>query len=112
MKQNVKGRVQSNGTIDKRVKADDLISLRIYVTDHCTNCAYSYTVADVIRHDFPEVDLRFINMSNPQEEIPDVVFATPTYLLNGRVWSLGNPSMEQVQETLSRLISAHQPQVG
>ena len=35
-------------------------------------------------------------LHNRPEQIPEAVFATPTYLLNGRVWSLGNPSHAQI----------------
>jgi hypothetical protein len=43
------------------------------------------------------------NMANPPEASPEAVFATPTYLLNGRRWSLGNPSPAKVQETMTRM---------
>ena len=46
-----------------------------------------------------------VDMETTTEAIPEAVFATPTYLLNGRVWSLGNPSPAKVQETLT-LMSA------
>ncbi len=81
------------------------IAIDIYVTQHCGNCAYAYEVADGIRHQFPHVQVRMIDMANPPEAIPEAVFATPTYLLNGRLWSLGNPSPAKVQETLT-LMSA------
>ncbi|MEZ4612544.1 MAG: hypothetical protein R2838_20260 [Caldilineaceae bacterium] len=32
----------------------------------------------------------------PDAVVPEVIFATPTYLLDGRVWSLGNPSAEKI----------------
>jgi len=77
------------------------IRVEIYVAENCGICEYAYEVADGIRTDFPTVDLRIINLSQITEAIPDAVFATPTYLLNGRLWSLGNPSAEDVQERLS-----------
>jgi len=77
------------------------VQVDIYVAEHCMTCAYAYEVADTIRAEFPGVDLRVINLSRTSEAIPDAVFATPTYLLNGRLWSLGNPSPEDVQERLS-----------
>jgi hypothetical protein len=79
------------------------ITLIIYVAHHCSTCDYSYEVAAAIRREFPQVNIQIVDLEQTTEVIPDVVFATPTYLLNGRVWSLGNPSPAQVQETLSRL---------
>lgn len=76
----------------------------IYVADHCAVCAYAYEVAETIHRDFPEVELVITNLSHTTEAIPDTVFATPTYLLNGRLWSLGNPSPEDVQTRLSQAL--------
>jgi hypothetical protein len=60
---------------------------------------YTWEVIEVIRMEFSTVELRVIDIAEAVE-IPDAVFATPTYLLNGRVWSLGNPSIAQVREAL------------
>jgi predicted thioredoxin/glutaredoxin len=78
--------------------------LKIYVSCHCSTCAYAYMVAEAIRRDFPTVDVSLIDIHETQEAIPEAVFATPTYLLNGRVWSLGNPSPEKINETLQNFV--------
>jgi hypothetical protein len=44
-----------------------------------------------------------IDLADAQEPIPEAVFATPTYLLDGRLWFLGNPSPDQVRARLSSL---------
>lgn len=77
----------------------DALLLAIYVSNHCPVCAYAYEVAELIRRNFAQVDVHLVDIHRGQETIPDVVFATPTYLLNGRVWSLGNPSLEKIRET-------------
>lgn len=74
-------------------------ALAIYISNHCPLCAYAYRVAEEIQHDFPNVDVRLVNLNETEENIPEAIFATPTYLLNGRVWSLGNPSPEKINET-------------
>lgn len=81
--------------------------IMIYVAQHCGTCEYSYQVAEEIRREFPQVQVHIVDLEQTTEVIPEVVFATPTYLLNGRVWSLGNPSPEQVEETLSHLTHKH-----
>jgi predicted thioredoxin/glutaredoxin len=81
--------------------------ITIYVAQHCATCDYSFQVAAEIRREFPHVQVRIVDLEQTTEAIPEAVFATPTYLLNGRVWSLGNPSPAQVEETLSRL--SHKP---
>lgn len=89
-------------------ETQDPITIVIYVAQHCSNCAYAYEVADEIRRRFPHVQVRMVDMENPTEAIPEVVFATPTYLLNGRVWSLGNPSPAKMQETLAMQPQPHE----
>ncbi len=84
--------------------------LAIYVTEHCFNCEYAREVAAAIRQNFPHVRLRIVDIAAPGADVPEVVFATPTYLLNGRVWSLGNPSDEQIRKTFARIDS--EPNLG
>lgn len=88
-------------------RADDrsaIVSVDIYVSEHCFVCEYAYEVAAVIRRDFPAVAVRIIDVHRNEGLVPEIVFATPTYLLNGDLWSLGNPSPEAVTETLSALV--------
>lgn len=75
----------------------------IYVSDHCGNCSYAWEIAALIRAEFPQIALKVIDLDAPGEPVPETVFATPTYLLNDRVWSLGNPPPQQVRETLKNL---------
>jgi hypothetical protein len=82
-------------------KSEAMTRVEIYVAEHCLLCEYAYEIAQGIRENFPGVDLRIVNLSQTTEPIPDAVFATPTYLLNGRLWSLGNPSREDIQARLS-----------
>lgn len=79
------------------------VELTIYVSRHCEVCRYAVEVAAEIRSSFPWVQVAVVDLESPQTDVPDVVFATPTYLLNGRVWSLGNPSPEKVQTTFHAL---------
>jgi hypothetical protein len=75
----------------------------IYVTAHCSNCGYAWQVADQIRGEYPHIAVTLVDLANPQEPVPDAVFATPTYLLDGRLWFLGNPSPDQVRVRLDSL---------
>lgn len=73
------------------------LRLAIYVNRYCANCSYALEVAAYIRIHFPQVEVRVIDLETTAEPPPDAVFATPTYLLDGRVWSLGNPSRQQIE---------------
>ena len=71
--------------------------LDIYVTSHCGGCIYAREVADDIRRRYPDVSVTLIDMETTAATIPDEVFATPTYVLDGQIWSLGNPSDEKIR---------------
>lgn len=73
----------------------------IYIAEHCFVCEYSLEVAEFIRERFPNVAVRLIDIADPNAIIPESVFATPTFLLNGKLWSLGNPSNEDIINRLS-----------
>ncbi len=75
--------------------------LRIFVTEHCPSCSFSYDVAERIRTRYPLVKVEVIDLGAMPEQRPEEVFATPTYLLNGRVWSLGNPSDQMIEDEFS-----------
>ncbi|MDP9383582.1 MAG: hypothetical protein M3Q29_26260 [Chloroflexota bacterium] len=51
-----------------------------------------------------QVDLIDLDAGHP---IPDGVVATPTYLLDGKVISLGNPRREDLIETVMELQASH-----
>ena len=71
--------------------------LDIYVAPHCHICDYAYEVAETIRQQYPQVQVRIIDLHTTPEAIPEIVCVTPTYLLNGQMWSLGNPSPAKIQ---------------
>jgi hypothetical protein len=80
------------------------VSVEIYIAGHCHICDYTLEVAEVIRQEYPQVELQIIDLMDPAKVIPPEVFATPTYLLNGSVWSLGNPSIEDMRTRLSQAL--------
>jgi hypothetical protein len=77
------------------------VRVDIFVVEGCYSCIYAKEVAAKIRVDFPAVRVRLVDINTTPHPIPDAVFATPTYLLNDQLWSLGNPSPQDIQERLS-----------
>ena len=66
--------------------------LDIYVAPACTGCETARRLAVALRaRALPDVEIRLIDLSEPGAVRPPAVFAVPTYLLDGRVLSLGNP---------------------
>lgn len=71
--------------------------LTIYILSNCEICRFAVETAAEIRRAYPHVHVDVVDLATTREPVPDVVFATPTYLLDGRVWSLGNPSSDQIR---------------
>lgn len=80
--------------------------LQIVVARDCPTCEVSRMIALEMGEMFPllQVDLIDLDAGHP---IPDGVVATPTYLLDGKVISLGNPRREDLIETVMELQALH-----
>ncbi|HEX8968895.1 MAG TPA: thioredoxin family protein [Chloroflexota bacterium] len=80
-----------------QVPQNDGPRLEVYVTSECLNCAEAVRLAEEVAARYPRVAVRVIDLGqldgNPP---PDPVVAVPTYLLDGRVVSLGNPYPEEL----------------
>ena len=69
--------------------------LEIVVGPDCTGCDTARRLAvDVARHGPPGLGIRILDLSEPDTIRPPSVFAVPTYLLDGRIISLGNPELD------------------
>lgn len=56
-------------------------------------------VVAAMEQNYPDLRVTMIELDAVDAEIPESIFAAPTYLLDGRVWSLGNPSAEKIRDT-------------
>ena len=72
--------------------------LDVYVAEHCWSCHETRKIVSDLRVQFPRVAISLLDI-DPQEW-PEQVFAVPTYLLNGRIISLGNPARETLHHQL------------
>ena len=75
------------------------MDLRIYISEHCWGCQGAREVAAQMQQLYPKLAVRLVDL-DAAEEKPDGIFATPTYVLNGRVVSLGNPRPEALCELI------------
>jgi hypothetical protein len=75
--------------------------LDVYIEESCWGCAESKRIVADIAPQFPGVDFELRNLDDARR--PDTVFATPTYVLDGRVIFMGNPTRE---ELVQRLLAA------
>jgi len=73
--------------------------LEIVVAPDCVGCSEARSIAEEVRGRFTSVEVHLVELGGDRP-IPKQVVATPTYLLDGAVVSLGNPR----RDTLLRLI--------
>jgi thiol-disulfide isomerase/thioredoxin len=76
------------------------VILKIFVAKHCPTCQEAYKIATHVAQTFPTVDVKLIDVGVSPVDVPDNVFATPTFILNDRIISLGNPSLQDVTDCL------------
>jgi hypothetical protein len=70
--------------------------LRIYVLKHCWSCGEAVWLAEEVERKFVELNVEVIHLDAEGSVNYDDVFSTPTYVLNGRTISLGNPSPDEL----------------
>jgi hypothetical protein len=75
----------------------------------CFTCNRSRALAERVRERFPAVVVRVIDLTSEEGEHGDLVAATPTFVLNGRVLSLGNPSEGELEAAISALHNGEGP---
>ncbi len=78
-------------------------TLTVYIADDCWSCAETQRILDDIMPNFPNVLLNVVDME--QEPMPENVFAVPTYLLDGKIISLGNPTRDALQKRLVSIMN-------
>ncbi len=78
--------------------------LDVFVDNHCWGCDEARALVAEMRRRFPSLRIKL--RDGGREKWPPEVFAVPTYMLNGRVIALGNPSRERLQEQLDKVIAA------
>ncbi len=76
--------------------------LEIYVAPNCFGCETARDLARVVRAlGRPDLEVRLLDLSEPGAVRPPAVFAVPTYVLDGRVISLGNPEQDWLLDQLT-----------
>lgn len=74
--------------------------LDVYISDGCWNCGESRRIAAEMRFQFPSVRIQVHDLET--SEPPTTVFAVPTYVLDGKVLFMGNPSRDELKGYLRR----------
>ena len=76
--------------------------LDIYVAPDCLGCETARHLAGMVRAlGRSDLEVRLLDLSESDVIRPPAVFALPTYILDGRVISLGNPEQDWLFDQLT-----------
>ena len=76
-----------------------MIKLDVYISANCWTCQETERIVADVTAQLPHVAAKLIDMTAAPNR-PEDVFAVPTYVINGRVFSLGNPTREELVQKL------------
>ncbi len=79
-----------------------VMRLDIYISNHCENCQEALRLADLARN-MQDAEVRVINLDTTTERVPARIIATPMYLLDDRIVSLGNPTPDDLLRLLVQM---------
>ena len=76
-----------------------MVELHVYIVEECWACSEARRIIADVAPQLPGVDVELRNLNDARR--PDNVFATPTYVLDGRTIFLGNPTREELLQKLA-----------
>jgi len=86
------------------MEASNLVKLQVFVKTDCDVCSRARKLAKHADEQFPNLEVDIVDMNETQPDRDDV-FAVPTFVLEGRVLSLGNPQESELHDEVASLLS-------
>ena len=77
-----------------------MMQLQVYISQDCWTCEETVRIVEDVAPHFPDVEVEVLDTD--ETPMPEGVFAVPTYVLNGRVISLGNPTRTELNKKLEK----------
>lgn len=82
----------------------NVVTLQVFVKSDCEVCSRARQLARDADEQFPNLQVDIVDMSKTQPDRDDV-FAVPTFVLEDRVLSLGNPQESELHDEVASLLS-------
>ena len=86
------------------MEASNVVKLQVFVKTDCDICSRARQLAQEADEQFPNLVVDIVEMNETELERDDV-FAVPTFVLEGRVLSLGNPQESELHDEVASLLS-------
>lgn len=80
-----------------------MVTLKVFVETDCWSCDESRRIVEELSPQFPEVIIELVDLSGTKR--PQDVYAVPTYVLDGKIISLGNPYTHELRKKLQDALS-------
>ena len=81
------------------------VRLQVFVKHGCETCERARSIAHQVDVDFPNLLVEVVEL-NGRLPARDDVFAVPTFVLEDRVLSLGNPQESELHSEIAALLQA------
>ena len=81
--------------------------LQVFVEPTCETCRRAIQLAEGVDAAYPQLDVDIVDIRNRSRERDDV-FAVPTFVLDDRVLSLGNPQESTLRREIELLLRARE----
>jgi len=85
------------------VSQNGAVELEVFIESGCLSCERAVRLAKDVDTNYPELSVRVIDIGGDTAR-PEEVFAVPTFMLNGRVVSLGNPPASDLCSEIEALL--------
>lgn len=76
------------------------MKLQIVIEENCLFCPEAIALGKEVRNRFPDLEVEVLDLAKEGTPRPEAVFAVPTFLLEGQVIFLGNPSAQRLFERI------------
>ncbi len=81
--------------------------LQVFVEPTCETCRRAIQLAEGVDAAYPQLAVDIVDIRNRESERDDV-FAVPTFVLDDRVLSLGNPQESTLRREIELLLGARE----
>jgi hypothetical protein len=80
-------------------EGDMMSVIRVFIDEHCLGCQRAQELVEQVQASDLSADIGAV-LVDEGAEIPDSLFALPTWYVDGKIWMLGNPSLEELKKFL------------